>query len=94
MYSINGAIFNTNKLNISIQNRAFNYGDGVFETIKVKNKSILFAENHFDRLQLAVKTLSIQININDIRQWVTEFINVTNISNGVIKINVTRRRQK
>lgn len=90
MYSINGAIFNTNDLNISTQNRGLNYGDGVFETIRVKDKTILYAQSHYDRLLNACQSISIQLNIKDIQKWVIDIINVANITNGIIKINVIR----
>lgn len=90
MYSINGAIFNTNQLNISTQNRALNYGDGIFETIRIKNSSPLFAECHFDRLSRATKSVLISIDIELIKKWLIDFINVSEIQNGLLKINITR----
>ena len=90
MYSINGAIFNTKTLNISIQNRGVNYGDGVFETMRVKNKKIQFADNHYNRLSKASKSIAIRIDLGKIKNWVNDIINVANVKNGIIKINVIR----
>ena len=42
-------------------NRAFNYGDGVFETMAVKAGQILYMNDHFDRLTGGVKALSITL---------------------------------
>lgn len=41
------------------QNRSFRYGDGIFETIKVYHKKILFEEYHFERLLLGLQLLHI-----------------------------------
>lgn len=49
-----------NALNLSI-NRAFEYGDGFFETIIVQNNQILYFSDHFLRLQNASQALSLQL---------------------------------
>lgn len=49
-----------NALNLSI-NRAFEYGDGFFETIIVQNDQILYFSDHFLRLQNASQALSLQL---------------------------------
>jgi len=39
-----------NKKTVSINDRAFNYGDGLFETILVKNNKIIYLKEHLKRL--------------------------------------------
>ena len=39
-----------NPKNISIKDRGFNYGDGLFETILVKDSKILYLKEHVKRL--------------------------------------------
>ncbi|MEC7864955.1 MAG: aminodeoxychorismate lyase [Pseudomonadota bacterium] len=39
-----------NPKNISIKDRGFNYGDGLFETILVKDSKILYLKEHVERL--------------------------------------------
>ena len=45
---------------ISISNRNFQYGDGLFETCIVKNNQILFWEKHLSRLKIGCRTLKIK----------------------------------
>ena len=46
---------------ISIKDRAFNYGDGLFETIHVKNGKPLFITDHIKRLNAGCNKLRIPI---------------------------------
>ncbi len=51
-----------NNNNISIFERSFNFGDGIFETTKVVNGSILYIDYHLKRLQEGIKKLDINLN--------------------------------
>jgi len=44
---------------ISVTDRALNYGDGVFETIAVHNNALQYWAEHYKRLQKACNTLAI-----------------------------------
>lgn len=43
------------------QNRAFLYGDAVFETLKVVNGKVLFMEDHYFRLMASMRIIRMQI---------------------------------
>jgi branched-chain amino acid aminotransferase len=43
------------------QNRAFLYGDAVFETLKVVNRRVLFMEDHYFRLMASMRIIRMQI---------------------------------
>ncbi|MFY8128913.1 MAG: aminotransferase class IV [Chitinophagaceae bacterium] len=53
----NGKILLANELLISPSNRSFRYGDGFFETIKVKQGEILLKNFHEDRILKSLHTL-------------------------------------
>jgi branched-chain amino acid aminotransferase len=49
---------------LSSSNRAFLFGDGVFETLKVVNQKVLFLEDHYFRLMASMRIVRMQIPNN------------------------------
>ncbi len=60
----NGKIIPSNKFSIGIENRAFKYGDSLFETIRVFLGKIPFLEQHFQRLYEGLSILQYNIPKN------------------------------
>jgi branched-chain amino acid aminotransferase len=63
MVNFNGKIVGKNE-NLLVNNRAFLYGDGVFETLKIVNNKILFFEDHYFRLMASMRILRMEIPMN------------------------------
>ena len=61
MINLNGDIIHESSESISINNRAFKYGDGLFETIKVLDNKIVFLEDHYFRLMASLRMLRMEI---------------------------------
>lgn len=61
MINFNGTLLQEKDGNISLQNRAFKFGDGIFETIKVTNKKVIFWEDHYFRLMASMRMLRMKI---------------------------------
>ncbi|MCF6130776.1 aminotransferase class IV [Flavobacterium wongokense] len=60
MINFNGVIQESD-LQLSVSNRSFLYGDGVFETLKIVNNRILFFEDHYFRLMASMRIIRMQI---------------------------------
>ena len=58
---LNDQIIKRLEANISVDQRGFLYGDGLFETIKMKNGKLLFEDEHFARLWKGLKVLEFDI---------------------------------
>ncbi len=56
MINFNGDLRTENEFSLSSNNRAFKYGDGLFETIKVENGRVVFLEDHYFRLMSSWKS--------------------------------------
>lgn len=61
MVNTNGNILQETDASLSVNNRGFNYGDAVFETIKVSHSKILFWEDHYFRLMASMRILRMEI---------------------------------
>ena len=74
MVNNNGQIINREDASISILNRGFNYGDAVFETIKVSLGKVLFLEDHYFRLMASMRILRIEIPMNFTLEYIEKEI--------------------
>ncbi|WP_374173881.1 aminotransferase class IV [Flavobacterium tructae] len=73
MINFNGNIV-AEEDNILAQNRAFLYGDGVFETVKIINNKILFLEDHYFRLMASMRVVRMEIPMNFTMEYFEEEI--------------------
>jgi branched-chain amino acid aminotransferase len=73
MINFNGVVQDTN-LHLSISNRSFLYGDGVFETLKVVNNRILFFEDHYFRLMASMRIIRMEIPMTFTLEYLEEQI--------------------
>jgi branched-chain amino acid aminotransferase len=61
MINFNGELVLKENIKLTIDNRGFKYGDGIFETIKVVNKKVIFWEDHYFRLMASMRMLRMKI---------------------------------
>ena len=80
MLNFNGNIVDSQS-NLLQTNRAFLYGDAVFETLKIVNSKILFFEEHYFRLMSSMRILRMEIPMNFTLEFLQEQILNTAIVN-------------
>jgi len=61
MINFNGSIIAKDNLSLDYNNRAFSYGDSVFDTSKFVNNEIQFIEDHYFRLMASMRMLRMEI---------------------------------
>ena len=59
---------------INFSNRALQYGDGVFETLRIQEGKILFWEDHYFRLMASMRILRMQIPLSFTPEHLQEHI--------------------
>jgi 4-amino-4-deoxychorismate lyase len=74
---------------ISVFDRGLQYGDGLFETLKVVQGQALFWDRHMDRLQRGCERLGLSTLTRD-ALWQEAAPLVQNLDQGVLKLILTR----
>lgn len=73
MINFNSSIV-SNDTNLLTDNRAFLYGDAVFETVKIVKSKILFLEDHYFRLMSSMRIVRMEIPMNFTMEFFEEQI--------------------
>ena len=89
----NSEFINEQDLIIKSSNRAFNYGDGFFETIKIINSKPFNFSAHYVRFSFACVVLKLKNDetLSSLLSIINNLINQNNLINGSVKIHVSRR---
>lgn len=91
---LNGRLMSGDGPVISLDNRAFHYGDGVFESIRVLNGAPSFVDAHWTRLQEGLKVLRIEtpagLDPSSIVRMITELSGACGLPNGRARLTVYR----
>lgn len=96
MLNHNGNLVATADLKISAENRAFKFGDAIFETIKVVNGRVIFWEDHYFRLMASMRMLRMKIPMDFTLEYLEQEIlkTVEPISEGAtFRVRLTVFRQ-
>ena len=89
---INGLFWTIDKANISVLDRGFTYGDGLFETMRVYSGKIFRLEHHLDRLFQSARSIFIELPItkNEIQSAIYAAIKLNGLSDSIVRLTVTR----
>ncbi|MEK6726034.1 MAG: aminotransferase class IV [Deltaproteobacteria bacterium] len=87
---INGEMVPKDKALVSVFDRGFLYGDGVFETLRIYNGIPFMLDEHMQRLIAGLKTLRFQKLPAGIKVYASKIIEANKVSSGILRIAVTR----
>jgi branched-chain amino acid aminotransferase len=93
--NFNGNIVDSSQPVFTAANRAFRYGDAVFETIRLMQGEILFFEKHLSRLSMSMKLLGMNphddLTFHNLYLSIRHLDQVNNLKgNGRIRLEVFR----
>jgi branched-chain amino acid aminotransferase len=86
----NADLIDKKSLSISIDDRLYRFGDGLFETISIINGKAFLVESHLQRLKNGLNALQIKVDFYDIASQINLLIKENKIENGIARIIVSR----
>lgn len=94
LINFNGQIVPADSKLLSVANRAFKYGDGLFESMRLLKGKLKFAELHADRLQRGMKALKIdgysQMDVYFLRDIAEQLALRNKTKHGRLRLTVYR----
>ncbi|MGN7388361.1 D-amino-acid transaminase [Sporosarcina sp. SAFN-015] len=92
IYFIDGKFTSKDSLNISVDDRGYYFGDGVYEVVKVYDGELYTAEEHFARLCQSAKKIKMAIPYSEqqLIDIAKELVKVNEVNTGHIYLQVTR----
>ena len=93
--NFNGQIIDGDTIGFNQLKRGFNFGDGLFETIRVFNGKIICLDAHFNRISSGLDVLKIKqnysFNQNSLERYINELLLYKNIKyGGKVKVYIFR----
>jgi branched-chain amino acid aminotransferase len=88
--SINNEIKLEEEAFVSINERGFLFGDGVFETCLLRNKKLYNFSSHLARLTKGLKAIKISFDSKNLEININELIKINNLEQGLIRIYISR----
>ncbi len=89
---LNGKIISDTEGHISLKDRGFLYGDGIFETLRSYNGTPFKLAEHLERLHSSAGKLKIpfEYTIRELSKSIKELIETNNIPDAYIRITLSR----
>lgn len=95
MINFNGKIAAKSIEMLFPNNRAFNYGDALFETLKIANLKVYFLEDHYFRLMASMRMLRMEIPLNFTMEFfereLLKTVEHNNLENARVRFTVFRK---
>ena len=89
---VGGEIVDRGLATVDIEDRGYQFGDGVYEVIRVYNGKMFTAREHLIRLQESAEKISIQIPYqpSELEEMLKDLIEKNMLTNGIIYMQFTR----
>lgn len=95
MINFNGTLVKNDNVPIPFDNRAFLYGDSVFDTLKYTNSKIPFIEEHYFRLMASMRMLRMEIpenfTLETYKSEILKTVNANDLLSAKAKVQILRK---
>lgn len=95
MINFNGTLVERETKIFGVENRAFKYGDGLFETLKVENGEVRFLEDHYFRLMASMRMIRMEIpmafTLDFMEAEIKKTVEANNLDKARVRFSVFRK---
>jgi D-alanine transaminase len=89
---LNGELILRENAKVDIEDRGFQFGDGIYEVIRIYNQTLFAGTEHLQRLFDSAKKISLQLpySIKELEQMLTQLIERNHVQFGTVYLQFTR----
>ncbi|MDF2038967.1 D-amino-acid transaminase [Cytobacillus oceanisediminis] len=89
---LNGDLIERSEAKVDIEDRGYQFGDGVYEVIRVYNGKMFTADEHLERLLESGRKIELDIpySIGQLKQMLAEMIKRNNLELGIVYMQFSR----
>lgn len=89
---VNGEIRDRSAVQVDLEDRGFQFGDGIYEVIRIYNGSFFTFTEHLARLERSARELKIKlpISVDLLAEKAMQLVEIEGIEEGILYIQVTR----
>ena len=93
---LNGQIIKEEDAKISVSDLSYQFGYGLFETIKCEQGIPIFFESHYKRLTHSTKELDMPFPVEqeEIKNWIKSVLSANKLISGRVKIIISKRLEE
>lgn len=88
----NGNFIDKEKLSVNYEDRGYQFGDGIYEVIRIYNRKPLYMDQHLTRLEKSADGIRLNLPTETIKlnEQLNQLIKLNNLQDGIIYLQVTR----
>lgn len=87
---VNGELVKSSEAKVSVQDRGFRFGDGVFSTLPIYSGVPYQFDWHMQRLANGLRDIKIGYDLNKIYQYTRRLLKENAMASGMMRIEITR----
>lgn len=88
----NGQVMEKEQVVINYEDRGYQFGDGIYEVIRVYNGKLFTAKEHLQRLEASARKIKMEIpySIEQIEEFCIQLVEKNKIVDGIVYMQITR----
>ncbi|QHW36935.1 D-amino-acid transaminase [Staphylococcus ursi] len=89
---INESFVEESEAKVAFNDRGYNFGDGIYEYVRIYDNKLFTAKEHFERLLRSANEIGLELNytVESLTELVRELAQVNDVINGGVYMQVTR----